>query len=59
MASGGDDDRRGKRKMDEPHDKQAPHCGHGITVDGSDKGRCQRQGEVRTVDLGGGGFGEG
>ena len=32
MASGGDDDRRGKRKMTEPRDKQMPHRGHGRTI---------------------------
>ena len=35
MASGGDDDRRGKRKMAEPHDKDPPRCGHGRIVVGS------------------------
>jgi len=29
MASGGEDDRRGKRKLTEPCDKQAPHSSHG------------------------------
>ena len=32
MASGGDDDRRGKRKMTKPRDKQMPHCGRGRTI---------------------------
>jgi len=35
MASGGDDDRRGKRKMTEPHDKPMSCCGHGRTAAGS------------------------
>ena len=35
MASGGEDDRRGKRKMTEPRDKQMPHRGHGRTIGGS------------------------
>ena len=35
MASRGDDDRRGKRKMIEPRDKQMPHRGHGRTTGGS------------------------
>ena len=35
MASGGEDDQRGKRKMIEPHDKQMSHCGRGITTGGS------------------------
>jgi len=35
MASGGEDDRRGKRKMIEPRDKPTPHRGHGRTAGGS------------------------
>jgi len=35
MASRGDDDRRGKRKMFEPRDKQMPHRGRGRTRGGS------------------------
>jgi len=35
MASRGDDDRRGKRKMIEPQDKQMPHHGRGRTTRGS------------------------
>ena len=35
MASGGDDDWRGKRKMTEPRDKQMPHRGRGRTTGGS------------------------
>ena len=35
MASGGDDDRRGKRKMTEPQDKQMPRWGHGRTTGGN------------------------
>ena len=35
MASGGDDDQRGKRKMTEPRDKQMPHRGRGRTTGGS------------------------
>ena len=35
MASGGDDDRRGKRKMTKPWHKQMPRCGHGRTIGGS------------------------
>ena len=35
MAFEGDDDRRGKRKMTEPRDKQMPHRGHGRTAGGS------------------------
>jgi len=34
MASRGEDDRRGKRKLTEPLDKQAPHRGHGRIVAG-------------------------
>ena len=35
MASGGEDDRRGKRKMTEPHDKQMPRHGSGRITGGS------------------------
>ena len=35
MASRGDDDRRGKRKMIEPRDKQMPRCSRGRTTEGS------------------------
>ena len=35
MASRRDDDQRGKRKMDEPCDKQAPCHGRGRTTAGS------------------------
>ena len=35
MASGGDDDRRGKRKMAKPRDKDPPRCGRGRTAAGS------------------------
>ena len=35
MASEGDDDRRGKRKLIEPRDKQAPRSSHGRIVGGS------------------------
>ena len=35
MASRGDNDRRGKRKMTEPRDKQMPHHSHGRTTGGS------------------------
>ena len=35
MASRGDDDRRGKRKMTDPQDKQMPHRGLGRTIGGS------------------------
>ena len=35
MASGDEDDRRGKRKLAEPRDKQMPHCGRGRTTGGS------------------------
>ena len=35
MSSRGDDDRRGKRKMTEPRDKQVPHHGRGRTTGGS------------------------
>ena len=35
MSSGGDDDRRGKRKMTKPRDKQMPHRGLGNTIGGS------------------------
>ena len=35
MASEGEDDRRGKRKMIEPRDKQMPHRGCGRTTGGS------------------------
>ena len=34
MAFGGDDDRRGKRKMVEPHDKDPPLHGRGWTTVG-------------------------
>ena len=49
MASAGEDDRRGKRKMTEPRDKQMPCRGHGRPTwssssavgrgDASDRGR--------------------
>ena len=46
MASEGDDDRRGKRKMIEPQDKQMPHRGRGRTIGGSSSAAgYQRQGE--------------
>ena len=32
MSSGGDDDRRGQRKMTKPRDKQMPRHGHGRTI---------------------------
>ena len=35
MAFGGEDDRREKRKMTEPHDKQMPRHGRGKTTGGS------------------------
>ena len=35
MAFEGDDDRRGKRKMTEPRDKQMPRRGRGRTTRGS------------------------
>jgi hypothetical protein len=35
MAFGGEDDQRGKRKMTEPHDKQAPHSSRGRTASSS------------------------
>ena len=35
MSSGCDDDRKGKRKMTEPRDKQMPHRGRGRTTGGS------------------------
>ena len=35
MAFGGDDDRRGKRKMAEPHDKDTPWHGRGRTIAGN------------------------
>ena len=35
MASGGEDDQRGKWKLTEPHDKQAPHSSRGRIVGGS------------------------
>ena len=35
MASGGDDDRRGKQKMAEPRDKDPPRRGQGRTAAGS------------------------
>ena len=35
MSSEGDDDRRGKRKMTEPRDKQMPRRGCGRTTGGS------------------------
>ena len=37
MAFGGDDDRRGKRKMTEPCDKQMPRHGRGRTTGGSSR----------------------
>jgi len=45
MAFDGDDDRRGKRKMDEPRDKQAPRCGRGRTVVGNNSAAAR--GDVR------------
>ena len=52
MTSGGDDDRRGKRKMIEPRDKQMPRCGRGRPTRGSSSvvGRDvtrDRGGEIR------------
>ena len=35
MASGGDDDWRGKRKMTEAQNKQMPHRGRGRTTGGN------------------------
>jgi len=35
MFSGGDDDRRGKRKMTKPQDKQMPRRGRGRTTGGN------------------------
>ena len=35
MASRGDDDQRGKKKMAEPHDKDPPRRGRGRTAAGS------------------------
>ena len=35
MASRGDDDRRGKRKMVEPHDKDPPRRSRGRTAAGN------------------------
>ena len=32
MASGGEDDQRGKRKLTKPHDKPMPRSGHGRTT---------------------------
>ena len=55
MASGGDDDLRGKRKMIEPRDKQMPRRGHGRTIGDSSSaaGRdVARDGEERSDDLG-------
>ena len=52
MVSRGDDDRRGKRKMTEPRDKQMPHHGRGRTTGdnnsaaGRDVAR-DRGGEIR------------
>ena len=34
MASEGNDNRRGKRKMAEPHDKDTPRHGRGRTIAG-------------------------
>ena len=49
MASGGEDDRRGKRKMTEPHEKQMPHRSRGRTTGGSSsvvgKGDASDRGE--------------
>ena len=45
MASGGDDEQRGKRKMDESHDKQAPRHGCGRIAPGSSS--AATRGDVR------------
>ena len=45
MASRGKDDRRGKRKLTKPCDKQAPRHGRGRTVDGSSSAAAR--GDVR------------
>ena len=52
MASGGDDDQRGKRKMTDPWDKQMPHHGRGRTIGGSSSAAGRdvakdRGGEIR------------
>ena len=45
MASRGEDDRRGKRKLTKPHDKQAPHRSRGRTVASSSS--AVARGDVR------------
>ena len=52
MSSRCDDDRRGKRKMTEPQDKQMPHRGRGRTIGGSSNAAGRdiardRGGEIR------------
>ena len=52
MASGGDDDRRGKGKMTEPRDKQMTHCSRDRTIGGSNSAAGKdvardRGGEIR------------
>jgi len=45
MASGGEDDWRGKRKLTEPCDKPMPHCGRGRTTAGNNSAAAR--GDVR------------
>ena len=52
MAFEGEDDRREKRKMTEPRDKQMPHRGRGRTTGGSSSAAGRdvardRGGEIR------------
>ena len=50
MASEGDDDRRGKRKMTEPRDKQMSCRGRGRTIGGSNSAEMLPEiggGEIR------------
>ena len=49
MSSGGDDVRRGKRKMTEPRDKQMPRRGHGKTT-----GAAAVQQAEMLLEIGGG-----
>ena len=45
MATGGEDDWRGKRKLTEPCDKPMPHCGRGRTTAGNNSAAAR--GDVR------------
>ena len=53
MASGGDDDRRGKRKMVEPRDKDPPRrsCGRTAAISNSAASRGAARDKLRRDQL--------